>query len=126
MSTDLLTLDRKLALAARALDGWRAEIAVDGRRDDDDPLVGFAELTSRSLIDSIEKSGFDLVSTVPPLLLSTGLHEATKEAPFADPLAELRGPLASWCTHLHLARLIREATAVRAAAMRDERSHSAA
>jgi len=25
---------------------------------------------------------------VPPLLLSTGLHEATKEAPFADPLAE--------------------------------------
>lgn len=121
MSTDLLSLDRKLALAARALDGWRAEIAVDGRRDDDDPLVGFAELTSRSLIDSIEKSGLDLVSAVPPLLLSTGLHETTKPAPFADPLAELRGPLASWCTHLHLARVIREATAVRAAAMRDER-----
>ena len=37
-TTNLLTLDRQLALGAKALDTWRRELAVDDRRDKDDPL----------------------------------------------------------------------------------------
>lgn len=126
MSTDLLSLDKKLALAARALDGWRAEIAVDARRDQDDPLAGFADLASRSLIDAIERSGLDVVSATPPLLLPTGVAAAPAGVEgLADPLASLRDGLARWCTHLHLARVLREATAYRASAFREEREAEA-
>ena len=104
----------------RALAGWHAEIAVDERRDDDDPLTGFTELAARTTIDNILKSGLDPVSMTPVLLLSTGEHRTTTETAFADPLATLRADLAAWCTHLYLARVLREATSARAAAMRDE------
>ncbi len=124
MTTDLLSLDRKLALAVRGLDGWRAEIAVDERRDGDDPLTGFTELAARTTIDNVLKSGLDPVSTTPALLLSTGEHRTAPLTALEDPLATLRADLASWCTHLYLARVLREATAARAAAMRDEQDAS--
>jgi hypothetical protein len=53
--TDLLTLDRKLALAARSLDTWRTDLAVDDSRDRDDPLAGFADLASKSTLEAIAK-----------------------------------------------------------------------
>jgi hypothetical protein len=126
-TTDLLTLDRKAALAARAIDGWRAELAIDDRRDRDDPLVGYLELASRATLESIGKSGLDPVSTVPALLLPTGevSSEPTLTGGGDDPLAALRDGLTRWCAHFHLWRAIRELTALRAAAFRDPRESDA-
>ena len=121
-TTDLITLDRKLALAARALDGWRAELALESARDGDDPLVGFVELSQRATIDAITKSGVGAFHTVPSLLLPNAPIEdkpALALPDAADPLAEIRDALAGWCAHLHLYRGLADATAARAATFRD-------
>lgn len=125
MTTDLLTLDRKLALAAKALDSWRGELAIDDRRDGDDPLAGFAELASKSTIDAIARSGLAPISTAPTFLLAEGEVVKPTAAVEGDPLVELRSALVSWCTHLNIARGLAEATAARAALARDEREAEA-
>jgi len=119
-STDLMTLDRKLALAVRALDAWRDQLPVDDRRDKDDPVAGWNELTQRSTIDAIGKSTLAAVDLVPPLSLPTGELETPTLVGPEDPFAQLRPALATWCTHLHIARGLREATVARAGVMRDE------
>jgi hypothetical protein len=126
-TTDLLTLDRKLVLAARALDVWRSELAIDDRRDRDDPLAPWAELSSRPLIEAIARSGLAPIPKTPPLFLPEGLSTVVT-APVTnleDVLAEVRGAMVSWATHLHVARSIREATVLRAAAARDDREAEA-
>jgi hypothetical protein len=119
-TTDLLTLDRKLALAVRALDAWRDELPVDDRRDKDDPTAGFSELTQRSMIEAIGKSTLAPIDLAPPLLLPSGELEAPSLVHADDPLAQLRPAVSTWCTHLHIARGLRDATVARASAMRDE------
>ncbi len=119
-TTNLLTLDRQLALAARAIDGWRGELAVDDRRDRDDPLAAWPDLTSRSTIDAIARSGLATISTTPTFLMPDGEVIAASAALPVDPLAEVRGAMIVWCTHLHMARSVRDATVARAALARDE------
>lgn len=121
MTTDLLTLDRKLALAARSLDTWRAALAVDDSRDRDDALAGWPELTSKSTLEAIAKSGISPVNTTPTFLLPDGEVVRPVTSVDLDPLAEIRGALVNWCAHLHIARGLRDATAARASAARDER-----
>jgi len=120
-TTNLLTLDRQLALGAKALDTWRRELAVEDRRDKDDPLAAWPDLTSRATIDAIARSGVATISTTLPLLLADGEVVTPGLAlPGVDPLAEVRGAMITWCAHLHIARSIRDATVVRASLARDE------
>ena len=118
--TDLFSLDRKIALAARALDGWRGDLAVDPRFDDDDPIGQWKELASKTTIEAIAKSTLAPISMTPPMLLSSGEVAAEALSATLDPLATLRPAAASWCAHLLIARGLREATAARAAAARDD------
>lgn len=118
-TTNLLTLDRQLALAGRALDTWRSELAVDERRDKDDPLAAWPDLSSRPTIDAIARSGVSSVNTTPTFLMPDG--EVIREVEIAhDPLAEIRAGMITWCAHLHIARSIRDATVHRASLARDE------
>jgi hypothetical protein len=118
-TTNLLTLDRQLALAARALDTWRSELAVDERRDKDDPLAAWPDLSSRSTIDAIARSGIAAINTTPNFLMPDGEVITDSSIP-NDPLAEIRGGMIAWISHLYLARSIREATVGRAALTREE------
>ena len=120
MTTDLFSLDRKLALAARALDSWRGALAVDDSRDREDPLAGWPELASKTTIEAIAKSGISAVNLTPTFLLPDGEVVRPVATADLDPLLEIRGALVSWCAHLHIARGLRDATAARAAAARDE------
>ena len=113
-TTNLLTLDRQLALAARALDTWRSELAVDDRRDKDDPLAAWPDLTSRSTIDAIGRSGIAAFSTTPTFLMPDGEVIVRADSLPVDPLAEVRGAMISWCSHLYVAKSIRDATVDRA------------
>ncbi len=120
-TTNLLTLDRQLALGAKALDTWRRELAVDDRRDKDDPLGAWPDLSAKATIEAIARSGVAAINTTPSLLLPEGeLVTPGLAAPGIDPLAEVRGAMITWCAHLHVSRSIRDATAVRAALARDE------
>ena len=119
-TTNLLTLDRQLALAAKALDTWRGELAVDGRRDKDDPLASWPDLSSRATIDAIGRSGLAPIPTTLPFLLPEGEIVTHVAAHPADPLAEVRGAMICWCAHLHVTRSVRDATVARAALSRDE------
>lgn len=119
-TTNLLTLDRQLALSAKALDTWRAELAVDERRDKDDPLAAWPELSAKATMDAIGRSGLAPIPTTPTFLMPEG-ELITHVAPTpGDPLAEVRGAMVSWCAHLHLARSIRDATVARASITRTE------
>ncbi len=120
MATDLLSIDKKLALAARALDGWRADLAVNERGDDDDPIATWRELATRQAARSIATSTLAPIATTPALLLPTGELRGAELASVADPLVELRAGAAAWCAHLHVATQLRDATAARAAAARDD------
>ncbi len=119
-TTNLLTLDRQLALGAKALDTWRRELAVDERRDKDDPLAGWPDLTSKATIEAIARSGVAAISTTPTLLLPEGELVTPGLSTSIDPLAEVRSAMITWCAHLNIARNIRDATATRAALARDE------
>ena len=120
-STDLVSIDRKLALAVRALDGWRGELPVDDRRDDEDPLAPWGELTQRSTIDAIGKSTLAPISLIPPISMPSGEIAAPQLiGAVDDPLIMLRPAVLAWCAHLAIARSVRDATATRAAALRDE------
>ncbi|MBI2389054.1 MAG: hypothetical protein HYV09_05495 [Deltaproteobacteria bacterium] len=120
-TTNLLTLDRQLALAAKALDAWRGELAVDDRRDDDDPVAPWPDLSSKATIEAIGRSGLAPIPTTPTFLLPEGeLITLVAPAHPLDPLAEVRGAMISWCAHLHVARGVRDATVVRAGLARDE------
>jgi hypothetical protein len=119
-TTNLLTLDRQLALAAKALDVWRAELAVDERRDRDDPVAAWPELSAKSTIDAIARSGLAPIPTTPAFLLPEGEVLTHVEKTPVDPLAEVRGAMVSWCAHLHLARSLRDATVARAELTRKE------
>ncbi len=118
-TTDLLTLDRRLALAAKALDRWRRELVVDDRRDKDDPLAGWPELATRNTMEAIARSGLAPIPSHPPLLLP-GIDPGPVTITMDDVLAEVRGAMVSWCAHLHVARAIREATVARSAMTRED------
>lgn len=119
-TTNLLTLDRKLALAAKALDGWRSELAVDDRRDKDDPIAGWPELSAKATIEAIGRSGLAPIPTTPAFLMPEGEVVTAVAAPVGDPLAEVRGTMISWCAHLYLARSLRDATVERASLTRSD------
>lgn len=119
-TTNLLTLDRQLALAGRALDLWRGELAIDDRRDKDDPLAAWPDLSAKPTIEAIARSGLAAVNTTPVFLLPEGELIAPSLSAPTDPLAEVRGGMIVWCVHLHLARSLRDATVARAALARDE------
>ncbi len=120
-TTDLFSIDRKIVLAARALDGWRGELPVSDRNDDDDAIGAWKELATRNAIESAAKSTLAPIATTPALLLSTGTVDGPTLTSVEDPLAALRPAVTSWCAHLLIARSIRDATAARAALLRDER-----
>ncbi len=120
MATDLLSIDKKLALAARALDKWRADLAADDRVDDDDPIATWRDLSTRQAVDTIAKSTLAPISSVPALLLPTGEGKHAELSMVGDPLVELRAGAVAWCAHLHLASELREETAARAAAARED------
>lgn len=120
MATDLLSIDKKLALAARALDAWRAELASSGRGDRDDPIATWRDLAARDAARTIAASTLAPISSTPALLLPTGEARGAELTSLEDPLVELRAGAAAWCAHLHVASSIRDATAERAAAARDD------
>jgi len=119
-TTNLLTLDRQLALAAKALDTWRGELAVDDRRDKDDPIAGWPDLSSKATIEAIGRSGLAPIPTTPTFLLPEGELITQVAATPGDPLAEVRGAMVHWCAHLHIAKSLRDATVARAALSREE------
>lgn len=119
-TTNLLTLDRQLALAAKALDAWRSELAVDDRRDKDDPIAGWPELSAKSTIEAIGRSGLAPIPTTPAFLMPEGEVVTHVAVHPSDPLAEVRGAMISWCAHLNVARSVRDATVARASLARDE------
>lgn len=118
--TNLLTLDRQLGLAAKALDSWRAELAVDERRDKDDPLAAWPDLSAKATIEAIGRSGLAPIPVTPAFLMPEGEVITTIAATPGDPLSEVRGAMVSWCAHLHIARSIRDATVARAELTRTE------
>lgn len=119
-TTDLFSIDRKIALAAKALDEWRDALPIDERRDGDDAIAQWREIASKSAVESIGKSTLAPIPTTASFLMPDGEIAAPTLETSHDPLATLRPAVASWCAHLTIARSLRDATAARAAAMRDE------
>jgi hypothetical protein len=120
VATDLLSIDKKLALAARALDAWRAELASSGRGDRDDPIATWRELITRDAVRNVAASTLAPIASTPALLLPGGEAKGPELTAFEDPLVELRAGAVAWCAHLHVADGVRDATAERAAAARDD------
>jgi hypothetical protein len=124
-TTDLFSIDRKIALAAKSLDDWRGALPVDDSRDGDDPVAQWKEIASKTMVESIGQSSLGPIATTPSFLLPDAQIEAPSLVGAEDPLAALRPAAASWCAHLAIARSLRDATAARAAAMRDEHDSDA-